>query len=183
MLNDNALVKIRKLLPTDAAQLAGLCNNKKILDCLRDRSPFPYCESDVMGFIEECASDEPIVRFAIEYQGGFCGCVGFVPQDDINSPNAEVGYWLGEAFWGKGIATAAVNLILEYGFLMLNLKRIYADVFEYNEASKKVLLKNGFKLERVLKSATKKSEVLLDECRFGLTKDDFFKGGKINDSI
>jgi RimJ/RimL family protein N-acetyltransferase len=176
MSNAKDFVKIRRLLPADAMPLAELCNNKKIWDCLRDHVPFPNLELDALVFIEDCAADEPPVRFAIEYQGVFCGCIGLVPQVDVYRLSAEIGYWLGEPYWGKGIATAAVRLMLEYGFLTLNLERVFAGVFESNEASKKVLLKNGFALDGVFKSAlVENNGDIIDEYRFGLTKDEFFK--------
>ncbi len=178
MSDKNTLVKLRKLIPTDAAQVAALCNNKRIWDCLRDHVPYPYHESDALLFIEDCMTDDPPVRFGVEYEGVLCGCIGLVPQVDIYRLSAEMGYWFGEPFWGRGIATVAVKLILEYGFFALNLERIYASVFDFNEASKRVLLKNGFELEGILKNAIFKNEKIINECRFGITKDDFIHFSK-----
>jgi len=174
----NTFVNLRKLHISDAERIALLCNNKKIWDRLRDHVPFPYHESDALLFIEECSTDNPQMRFGIEHEGVLCGCIGFVPQSDVYRLSVEMGYWLGEPFWGKGIATNAVKLIVEYGFSVLNLERIFAGVFDGNDASKKVLQKNGFLLEGILKNAVIKNGVLIDEYRYGLTKSDYLEYSK-----
>ncbi len=159
-------IKIRHLKLSDKADLAKLANNKKIWDNLRDYIPFPYKESDAEFFIDLTNKEDPKQTFGIEYKGKLSGIIGLVIQKDVYKKSAEIGYWIGEAFWGNGIATKAVELITEYGFDKLNLNRIYTGVFEYNLASMKVLEKNGYEKEGIFKNAILKNEKICDEHRF-----------------
>ncbi len=159
-------IKIRPLKLSDRAELAKLANNKKIWDNLRDYIPFPYKESDAEFFIDLTKKEDPKQTFGIEYKGKLSGVIGLVMQKDVYQKSAEIGYWIGEPFWGNGIATKAVELITEYGFNQLDLNRIYSGVFEYNIASMKVLEKNGYKKEGIFKNAILKNEKICDEHRF-----------------
>jgi ribosomal-protein-alanine N-acetyltransferase len=165
ILNDVAL---RRLVPADKTILAALADNRKIFDNLRDFFPHPYLEENAREFITRCQKEAPPVTFAVEYKGELTGVVGLVLQSDIYRLSAEIGYWIGEPYWGKGIATRAVKLITEYAFDKLKLVRIYSGVFHTNKASLRVLEKNGFSLEGVFKKSMIKNEKLLDEIRFGL---------------
>ncbi len=135
---------------------------------MRDHLPFPYTEKHAMEFIEHCQGENPQQTFAVEYNGEFAGCVGLVRQTDIYKLTAEIGYWLGEPYWGLGIATKAVELITEYGFNQLGLVRIYTGVFDFNKASQRVLEKAGFKPECVFEKSVFKNGVICDEYRYGL---------------
>ncbi len=135
-------IKIRPLKLSDKTELAKLANNKNIWDNLRDYIPFPYKESDAEFFIDLTNKEEPKQTFGIQYNGKLSGIIGLTIQNDVYKKSAEIGYWIGEPFWGNGIATKAVELITEYGFDKLDLNRIYTGVFEYNLASMKVLEKN-----------------------------------------
>lgn len=135
---------------------------------MRDHLPFPYTEKHAMEFIEHCQGENPQQTFAVEYNGEFAGCVGLVRQTDIYKLTAEIGYWLGEPYWGLGIATKAVELITEYGFNQLGLVRIYTGVFDFNKASQRVLEKTGFKLECVFEKSLFKNGVICDEYRYAL---------------
>jgi RimJ/RimL family protein N-acetyltransferase len=159
-------IKIRALKISDKAELAKLANNKKVWDNLRDYIPFPYKESDAEFFINLTNEENPKQTFGIEYKGKISGVIGLVIQKDVYKKSAEIGYWIGEPFWGNGIATKAVKLITEYGFDKLNLNRIYTGVFEYNTASMKVLEKNGFEKEGIFKNAILKNDKICDEHRF-----------------
>ena len=159
-------VILRKLTYSDKGNLAKLLNNKKIWDNLRNRIPYPYQEKDAEDFIKLINNDNLHQVFAIEYDGKFCGVIGLEVQKDIYEKSAELGYWIGEPFWGKGIATKSVKLIIEIGFNTLNLLRIYAGVFEFNIASMKVLEKNGFLKEGIFKKAIFKNGKILDEHRY-----------------
>jgi ribosomal-protein-alanine N-acetyltransferase len=133
-LTDNQL-KLRAFRDSDSKRLAELCNNKRIWDNLRDYIPFPYTENNANDFIKYCQRENPQFTFAIEYNGEFVGTIGLVRQTDVYKLSAEIGYWIGEPYWGMGIATKAVRLITEYGFSTLGLVRIYAGVFDFNKAS------------------------------------------------
>ena len=159
-------IKIRPLELSDKTELAKLANNKKIWDNLRDYIPFPYKENDADYFINLTRKEDPIQTFGIEYKGKLSGIISLVIQKDVYRKSAEIGYWIGEPFWGSGIATKAIKLITAYGFDKLGLNRIYAGVFEYNIASMTALEKNGYKKEGIFKNAILKNDKICDEHRF-----------------
>lgn len=159
-------VKLRELHLSDISQLAKLANNKNIWINLRDSFPYPYDESDAKFFINLVTKEKPKQHFGIEYEGDLCGVAGLVLQKDVYRKSAEIGYWIGESFWGKGIATKAIKLITNYGFGDLKLDRIHAGVFEFNISSMKALEKNGYKKEGVFKKAIFKNDKVLDEHRY-----------------
>ncbi|MBT8181980.1 MAG: GNAT family N-acetyltransferase [Eudoraea sp.] len=159
-------VKLRALQVYDKSQLAKLANNRKIWDNLRDSFPNPYSESDAELFINLTTEENPKQNFAIEYGGDLCGVIGLIIQNDVYRKSAEIGYWIGEPFWGKGITANAIKLITNYGFEDLKLIRIYAGVFEYNIASMKALENSGYKKEGVFKKAIYKNDKVFDEHRY-----------------
>ncbi len=161
---------LRPLHESDNIALANLANNKKIWDNVRDAMPHPYREADANFFINMVKKENPNNILAIEYQGVFCGMIGLHPQKDVYRLSAELGYWIGEAFWGKGIATAAVQLMIQHGFDTLQLNRIYAGIFEHNLASMRVLEKCGFEKEAILRQAVVKNNIVLDEHRFAILR-------------
>lgn len=159
-------IKIRSLEVTDTSQLAKLANNKKIWDNLRDYIPYPYDKKDAESFIKLTKNEHPKQNFGIEYKGELCGVIGVNILNDVYRKTGEIGYWIGEPYWGKGIATKAIDLITSYGFDELNLVRIHAGVFEFNISSMKVLEKNGFKKEGVFRKAIFKNNKIYDEHRY-----------------
>lgn len=163
-------VVLRSLDLTDKTGLALLANNKNIWDNLRDFMPFPYTVDDAIFFINLAQKEDPQMTFAIEFDGQLCGVIGLVGQPDVYRKTAEIGYWIGEPFWNKGIATIAVNLITDYGFDQLDLLRIHTGVFEYNNASMKVLEKCGYKKDCVFEKAVLKNGKIWDEHRFSRIK-------------
>jgi RimJ/RimL family protein N-acetyltransferase len=168
----NGDVSLRPLNETDAQALALLANNKKISDNLRDAFPCPYKLEDAVGFISVCEQEEPVFTFAIEYKGEFCGIIGLVKQMDVYRLSAELGYWLGEPFWNKGIMNKAAGLIVKYAFDHLDLIRLFSGVFEYNKASRRVLEKAGFTLEAIFKNSVFKNGKIFDEYRYCYLKPD-----------
>ena len=154
----------------DQVRLAELCNNKKIWNNVRDFLPSPYSEQNALEFIQFCQKENPPTTFAIEYNGELAGCVGLVLQTDIYKLSAEIGYWIGEPYWGLGIATNAVELITDYGFNQLALIRIFSGVFDYNKASQRVLEKSGFQLEGIFKRSICKNGQICDEYRYAKLK-------------
>ncbi|AWV99083.1 GNAT family N-acetyltransferase [Arcticibacterium luteifluviistationis] len=159
-------IEIRPLEPTDVSNLAALANNQKIWEDVRDYFPFPYTEKDAEWFINHSLEMTVNENFAITYNGDFCGVISANIQTDVYRKSAEMGYWIGEPFWGKGIATEAVKLIITYAFENLGVNRIFSSVFEYNLASMKVLEKNGFVKEGVFRKAIFKKEQLWDEHKY-----------------
>lgn len=169
ILQENDIL-LRPLSDSDKYELARLANNKKIWDNVRDYFPFPYTESHAENFIMLLKSENPEVTFAIEYQRKLAGVIGLVPQNDVYRKTAEIGYWIGEQFWGKGIATAATKLITQYGLYELDFARLHTGVFEYNIASMKVLEKCGYKKDGIFEKAVFKNKKLWDEHRYSKIK-------------
>ena len=157
MLQYNKII-LRSLADDDKEALAQLANNKKIFDNVRDGLPHPYTIDDAIFFIDLTKKQNTQMSFAIEYDGAFCGMIGLVPQKDVYRRTAEIGYWLSEPFWNKGLATTAVGLITDYGFNELNFIRIHPGIFEYNIASMKVLEKNGYKKDGVFEKISLRME-------------------------
>lgn len=159
-------VKLRELHLSDKSQLAKLANNKNIWDNLRNAFPYPYSEGDAESFINRVIKEKPRQNFGIEYKGDLCGVIGLIIQNDVYRKSAEIGYWVGEPFWGKGIASKAIELITTYGFEDLKLIRIFAGVFESNTASMKALENNGYIKEGIFKNAIFKNDKVYDEHRY-----------------
>lgn len=157
---------LRNLNLSDVPAIAAFANNIKIWNNVRDSFPYPYTENDAKMFIESVQNESPQTTFAIEYEREIAGVTGLIIQSDVYRLNAEVGYWLGEPFWGKGIAVEALKLITHYAFDKLKLARIYASVFEYNKPSMRVLEKAGFNLEGISKKAIIKNGTICDEFRY-----------------
>lgn len=161
---------LRSLKMEDAKQLAALANNKNIWDNVRDYMPYPYTEKNGEDFISRVHEEEQALTFGINYKEKLAGVVGLTAQEDIYRKTAELGYWIGEPFWGKGIATQAIKMITNYGFSQMGYVRIFAAVFEYNVGSMKVLEKNGYQKEGVFQKALIKNEQIWDEHRFAKLK-------------
>ena len=160
-------IRLRPLQKSDNQAIAVLINNKKILDMLMDRIPFPYTLADADFFIDLKLEESPRSTFAIvDASDTILGVISLELKSDIYRYQAEVGYWIGEPHWGKGIATNAIRLITDYGFNELGLMRIVACVFEGNTASMHVLRKNGYEQEAVLKKSVFKHGEFLDEYLF-----------------
>lgn len=162
----DGIVTLRQFRRSDSHRMALLANNEKISINLRDAFPFPYAIEDAEKFIDMCLMQTPTEVFGIEYQGEYVGNIGLIRQTDVYCKSAELGYFIGEPYWNRGITTRAVNLICEYGFSQLGVVRIYSGVFEYNKPSQRVLEKCGFKLEAILKSAVCKKGIIYDEYRY-----------------
>lgn len=156
-------VQIRPWKPEDAAQLAVICNNKKIWLNVRDRFPHPYTVGNAVEWIAFTLTQKPIQNMAITYNGNVAGSIGVVPKDDVYRKSIEIGYFIGEQYWGKGIATNAVSQLLDYIQKNFDVIRVYAEVFSHNAASMKVLEKNGFHLEGIREKAVIKNNVILDD--------------------
>lgn len=157
-------ISLRALRESDAPQLAMLANNEKIGRNLRDGFPYPYTLEDAMSFIQKFMHSPSL--FAIEYQGEYVGNISLTPCENVYRKSAEIGYFIGEPYWNKGIMTTAVNLITEFGFKELGLARIHTGVYEYNPASQRVLEKCGFVKEGTFRKSVFKNGQLWDEVRY-----------------
>ncbi len=145
----------------DEKSLAENANNHKIWRNLKDVFPHPYTLTDAYEWVK-IASNTP-TNFAIEVKGKAVGGIGILLKDDIYKKNVEIGYWLGEAYWGQGIISGAITEIVDYTFRDFDVFRIYAGVFEYNVASMRVLEKAGFHQEAILKQSLLKKGELFNE--------------------
>jgi len=161
-------VAIRPVSLKDLERLVELANNRRISDNLTDDFPHPYTREDGETFIESASQQKPIHRFAITADGKYVGNIGLHPQSDIYAKSAEIGYFVGEPYWGRGIISEAIRLIVKYGFEELDYIRIYAKVFEHNTPSMKALEKNGFVKEGVSRKAIVKNDVVMDDHQYAI---------------
>jgi [ribosomal protein S5]-alanine N-acetyltransferase len=159
-------IKLREFRKTDAQRLVALANNEKIARNLRDGFPHPYTLKHAEEFIEKFIGLDPPTFFAIEYKGEYVGNISLMKGNDVYRKSAEIGYFIGEAYWNKGIASAAVSLITEYGFKNLDIIRIHTGVYELNIASQRVLEKCGFAREGVFQKSIFKQGKFLNEVRY-----------------
>mgnify|MGYP001199455255 CR=1 FL=1 len=164
-------ITLRPLQVSDASRLAELANNEKISRNLRDGFPNPYTEKDASIFLAKFTNQYPVTFFGIDYEGEYVGNISLLPCQDIYRMSAEIGYFIGEPYWNKGIVTTAVNLITEYGFNHLGIVRIQTGIFEYNTASQRVLEKCGFFKEGIFRKSVFKQGKLWDEVRYAKLKE------------
>jgi RimJ/RimL family protein N-acetyltransferase len=157
------MITIRQWKAEDLDNLVKYANNINVWNNLRNYFPSPYTEEDGKIWLEKMAEASPIVNLAIDMDGACIGGIGLILNSDVYVYSAEIGYWLGEPFWNQGIATEAVRQMIEYCFYYFDIIRIYAEVFEINKASMRVLEKNGFYLEGVRRKAVYKNAVLMDD--------------------
>lgn len=152
---------VRSLRPEDAGSLARHADNRKVWLNLRDAFPHPYTLSDAQEFIRSSLTLDPECRFAIDVDGHAVGCIGFILHTDVERVGAELGYWLAEEFWNRGIATQAVKAVTALAVRRHGLTRVFAVPYEWNPASCRVLEKAGYALEgRMRRSAIKDGRVI-----------------------
>jgi RimJ/RimL family protein N-acetyltransferase len=145
-----------------ASDVGALCrhaNNRRVWLNLKDRFPHPYTPDDAERWIDlNHATLSAPLNFAIELEGEAIGGVGVARREDVFHRTGEIGYWVAEPFWGKGIATAAAHFITEYAFATFKVVRLQAGVFDWNPASARVLEKCGYVQEARLRQAVTKEE-------------------------
>ena len=154
----------------DSQSLQKYADNRKVWLNLRDVFPHPYSDEDARFWIELALSQEPQRSFAIASREEAIGGIGLVFGEDVHSRAAELGYWLGEPFWGKGIMSSAVSCFTEYDFQHFQVLRIFAEPFASNLASRHVLEKAGFSLEGVLKKSVIKDGLVQDQALYALIR-------------
>lgn len=146
----------------DEESLARHANNRKIWLNLRDGFPHPYTLADAERWIGVATARDPQTNFAIVVDGQAAGGIGLILKDDVERRTAEIGFWLGEAYWGKGIMTAAVRAVGDYAFATFDLVRLVGYVFQGNTGSMRVLEKAGCTCEAVLRKAATKDGRTID---------------------
>ena len=165
---------IREWRSADAADLPGLANDREIWLGLRDLFPHPYGIDDAHAFIAFAGRMDPQTFFAIEVDGALAGGIGYTPRTDVERIGAEVGYWLGRAFWGRGITTAALRLLTAHAFAVdPELRRLWAVPFVTNIASVRVLEKAGYTREGTLRQSAIKDGRVLDQFMYAILREEF----------
>lgn len=149
----------------DQASLVANANNIKIFNNIRDNFPHPYTCEDANWWINaQKETDKPTICLAIDINGDIVGAIGIILGSDIHRLTAEMGYWLGENYWGKGIVSEAVKQMVDYVFKNFpDLIRLWAAVFEYNKPSMRVLEKAGFEFEGIREKGASKNGLVIDE--------------------
>lgn len=162
---DCGVCRLRPFRISDAKSLTHHANNRKIAMRLRDRFPFPYTMQDAKRFLGAVTKrDEHATEFvlAIEVEGEAVGGIGVIIGTDIERVSGELGYWLGEDYWGRGIVTAAIRQFAPWAMERFNLTRLHADTFHDNPASARVLEKAGFTRESIKRRAAIKNGEIKD---------------------
>lgn len=166
--------RIRKWELADAKDLAAALSNTKIQDNLRDGLPYPYTEQDGIDYISAMlsADENDTFAFAITVEEKVIGSIGAFRQDNIHRQTAEVGYYIAEEYWGKGIMTDAIKQICKYVFEKSDIIRIYAEPFAYNMASCRALEKAGFQYEGTLRKNAVKNGKVIDMKMYSLLRNE-----------
>lgn len=154
----------------DAESLAKHANNRKVWLALRDLFPHPYTIQDAHEFLQQAINEQPTTNFCIEVNGEAAGGIGIHLGQDVHRHTVELGYWLGEKFWRRGIMSKVVAAFTDFCFDIFPLRRIYAEPFANNPASARVLEKAGFVFEGRLKNKVIKDGKLLDSLLYAKTR-------------
>ena len=165
--------KIRRWKIKDASALAEALNSKNVQDNLRDGLPYPYTENDAQAYIRAMldADKQKTFAFAITSDDQVVGSVGVFRRDNVHFRTAEMGYYIAEPFWGRGLGTSAVRQACAYIFERTDIIRIFAEPYATNAASCRVLEKCGFTCEGTLRSNAVKNGKILDMKLYALIKE------------
>ncbi len=164
-------VTLRPWRSSDAASLARHANNSNIARQLRDRFPHPYTIADARQFIQTVSGARPTTLFAMVVDGEAVGGIGFFPGADVERFSAEIGYWLSESYWGRGITVEAIQLVSKYAFEVCNMLRLFALPFADNRQSIRVLEKAGYAREALLRASSVKHGQIRDQALYALVND------------
>lgn len=164
----NTAIMLRPWRETDTPSLLKYANNKKIADNLTDRFPHPFLKANAEWFLNWANTCSPPQILAIDLDGEAIGSIGLHPLEDVFRLNCELGYWVAEPFWGKGIATQAIGLMVEYAKANFSFSRLFARPYGSNIGSQKALVKAGFVLEARFEKTLIKNDRLEDELVYGL---------------
>lgn len=156
------MIKLRDYTQHDTQILAKLANNAHVSQYLVYTFPHPYTIEDAEFWIYKGSRLNGTITKVIEYQDEFVGSIGISPQIGWREHCAEIGYWIGEPFWSKGIATEALSKMTNHIFTTYNINKLFAPVVGPNKASMKVLEKNNFVREGILKDEVRKNDQFYD---------------------
>ena len=164
---------VRDWVEADADAIVPLADDREVWLGLRDAFPHPYRAIDAHQFIARARRMAPRTFFAVEVDGRLAGGIGYTGRLDVERIGAEVGYWLGREFWGRGIATTALRLLTRYAFdANHELRRLWAVPFSTNVASARVLEKAGYRREATLRQSAIKDGRVLDQWLYAIIRDE-----------
>jgi RimJ/RimL family protein N-acetyltransferase len=163
---------LRPWRPGDESSLVRHANNRNVWRNLRDLFPSPYTLADARRWIGHAATRPADTAFAVVVEDEAVGGIDFRLGEDVFLGTAEVGYWLGETFWGRGIMTEAVRVLTAHAFARLALRRVEADVFAWNPASARVLEKAGYRLEGRFRNCVLKDGAVTDRLVYARLRED-----------
>lgn len=172
---DNLNLELRPFSMDDVSSIAKYANNENIEKWLRDGFPHPYSLKDAKDFIEPLVDMESPNIFAISLDGEAIGSLGVFFQENVYKRSAEIGYWLGEPFWGRGIMASSIRVLTQYLFSSYDLVRIFSEPYSDNIASIKTLEKAGYKYEGTKKKAVYKHGQFHDTCLYAAIKGEWTK--------
>jgi [ribosomal protein S5]-alanine N-acetyltransferase len=161
---------IRPWASTDVAALRRHANNRKVSMHLRDRFPFPYEEQHAATFLSWVTRQPSPTVWAIEVSGEAAGGIGLELHSDVERVSAEIGYWLGETLWGRGIVTEALAAVTREVFGRYEITRLYAVPFADHPASIRVLEKAGYVKEGRMKQSAIKDGKIRDQVLYAAYK-------------
>jgi RimJ/RimL family protein N-acetyltransferase len=165
---------LRPWLLEDARQLAEIANSRNIADNLRDLFPYPYSVRDARKWLRSILPvNTPPRNFAVQVGSTIVGNIGILVKDDVYRKNIEIGYFIGEKYWGQGIGVRAIKAITSYAFSNFDIVRVYAETYADNIRSRRALEKAGLKLEATLKNSIIKNGTIKDSCIYSVLKEDF----------
>jgi [ribosomal protein S5]-alanine N-acetyltransferase len=163
--------RLRPFREGDQASIVRYANNRRVWLNLRDAFPHPYTRSDSDAWVRRVAGHAPPTQFGIEVAGEVVGGIGLTLQEDVHRRSAEIGYWLGEPFWGRGLMSEVVPAFTAYAIATFDVRRLYATVFEWNHASARVLEKSGYVLEGRLRKSVVKDGHTIDQLLFAYVRE------------
>lgn len=165
---------LRKWRKEDATEIVIAANNPNIAANLRNTFPHPYSSEDAEWYVNDCISKEgknQITR-AIVADGRVVGSIGIFVKDDVYEKSAELGYWLSEDYWGQGIMTRAAEMICREAFAAFDIIRIFAEPFQHNTGSRRVLEKAGFTYEGTMRKGVYKNGAVYSYCMYSILREE-----------
>lgn len=163
--------RLRPFRDGDQVAIVRYANDRRVWLNLRDAFPHPYTRSDADAWVRRVAGQAPPTQCAIEVAGEVVGSIGLTLQADVHRRSAEIGYWLGQPFWGRGLMSEAVPAFTAYALATFDLCRLYATVFAWNSASARVLEKAGYSLEGRLRKSVIKDGQTIDQLLFAYVRE------------
>ena len=166
-------ISVRKWQAGDEEELATQANNIKIFNNVLDQFPNPYTLEEAERWIKYSSGITPPEHMAVIVDGKIAGGIGTKRKEDVYRKTMEIGYFLGETYWGKGIMTLAVKQFVDYMFKTFDINRIIAPIFDFNIASQRVVEKVGFRKEAVMVKSVIKNNVFRNEIIYALLREEF----------